>query len=260
MIPFSSDQIRRWTPDTLVNMPVPPVFLFRPTTWRDKGRMQDMLMAEGLTFHDNESIDAELLRALKALWSPAEDFERVSTLLVEAVEATRAGIPIDGRKAQEAQNLIDLVRENWPRYNKMLAQNAAFFRDWPRIVMSMMIVGWEGLKTPFRREAGSASMDCIMAMSAELEELDREAIEKGLDGAGEPGSSFLLLGSEVVAHMGLTDDQRKNSSPESQSAGTPDGSSTDGTATPAGEKSGETESKSSSGSGSRPTKPRSRKA
>lgn len=251
MIPISSDQMKIWTPETLQNLPTPPQFWLKPFNWRDEGKLQDRILAEGLSFHDDETLDAEILRALKSLSSP-EVFERESGKFIVAQHARRNGDPIDPTVAQDTLDLIELVRENWPPYNKMLSRNHAFRRMWPKIVASLSLAGWKGLETPFAREAGWVPMDTIAMLAKELDRIDGEIAP------GSEGASFMLLVAEAAGGMGLTETQRKNSSSESPPTGTPDGSAPIGTkALKAQSKSSpETPARKKSASGHRTSRPR----
>ncbi len=53
--PIDAGDILHYTPESLTNLPEPPVFRLKAGTRRDKERFSHSIMAEGLRYHDPEA-------------------------------------------------------------------------------------------------------------------------------------------------------------------------------------------------------------
>lgn len=227
MIPLSSDHLDRWIPPSLANLPAPPVFTFQPATWNTRRRFTAACLEHNLVFHSEEQLEAEMDKALRNLWSP-DIYERESARLKQALMDSRAGVLSDA-EAASVDELIRRIMENWPRYNRMLRDNASFIEYAPWVSLSLLLVGWTGLKTPYRREAGEVPFETIEAMKREIMEIETEYAGESVDGV-VTGLAFNELANEGLVRLNLSAAERKNSSSEPQYSGIPDGSTAPGPA------------------------------
>jgi hypothetical protein len=65
-------EIEPFTPPSLANLAVPPVFKLRPADGREFRKYQYVMRAEGLDYHSKEDFRAEMVRALGKLYSPEQ--------------------------------------------------------------------------------------------------------------------------------------------------------------------------------------------
>lgn len=256
MIPVSRDQVLRYTPPTLENAPAPPVFLMRPATWMIRRRWQEICSEQGLNFPSQEMLNQAMRESLTLLWS-AENAEREMPRVEEAfLKLSRDELV--GQEFVEFAQLEALVMERSEPYRVLATQRSSFIRYSPYAALSLLLVGWENLDTPFDRIGGEIPFEALETVEREVMALETELKAKRVPKVAQPGTSWLMLGNHAIQSLDLTGVQRKNSLPESLSAGTPDGSSQDGTETPAGgqsEMSG-AEAKSASGSDTAPSRAR----
>jgi hypothetical protein len=256
IIPVSRDQLQRYTPPTLANAPAPPVFILRPSTWTLRRRWQEICSENNLAFPSQEMLNQAMRDSLALLWSP-EDAERQMPRLEQAFLDIKAE-QLVGQDLVDFLALEEAVMASSEPYRRLATQRSSFIRYSPYAALSLLLAGWENLDTPFVRQAGEVPFDAIEQIERELFAMDSDLQAKKVPGADAPGLSWLNLSNQAVLALDLTGAQRKNSSPESPSAGTPDPLSQGGPATPAGDQSATSivEAKSEFGLGTNPSRSR----
>ena len=234
MIPTSRDQLVRYSPPSLKNLPAPPVFIFRASTWSIRRRYQEVCESNNLSYPHDVLVNAILKDSLRQLWTP-ESFERESARLEDALLKQEQGI-LAGEELTDFLKLLDAVAQVSEPFARVLAQRQSFLRYAPYAGLTLMLAGWENLDTPFERNlAFEVSFDTLEALEREILLIEEKAKADKVEGVTRMGVAWSSICNELWSHLNLNGDQRKNSSPESQSAGTPDGSTADGRATPDGE-------------------------
>lgn len=233
MIPISSDQIEKWTPESLRNAPTPPVFLFQPVTHRHKKAFETALVEEGITFNQTDAVRDAIFKALESLWTP-ELYERESARLRQAFDNMDAGIIISDEDQEHVNDLIQRVQAVSPTVGRMVAQNMRFHSETPKVAVSLVLVGWIGLDTKYQRAGMTIPMETMDALAAEILLLEHRLMGDGIkfDGQSEPGTAFMELSLKAFQSLDLTGAERKNSVAPSPSGATLNGSTPVGLETP----------------------------
>lgn len=223
MIPLSTSELSTFTPASLANVPAPPVFSFRPVSPRDKRAYQKALMVEGLTIHSHDDIRAIMVRELGALWD-----EAVAETELARVRATWAAMDQNlDLSIEDLQAYLDLetrIGRVSKDFRQAVADNRQFNDDAPKIALSLFLVGWKKLTTPFRRSDGAVPLDTLDAVQAELTAAEATAISDNIEGVGEPGLAFNQLALHAFTLLGLTDSELGKSESLSPSPVVPQGS------------------------------------
>lgn len=254
MIATSKDQIEQWTPECLVNAPTPPVFLLKPLTHRHNRAFQNLLIENGIVFHDTESVRQEMFKALRSLWSPA-DQEREIARLEQAFAAMDMGEILPENEVMAIDELIQRVHEAWPKFGRMTAQNNRFHEDAPLIAASLAIEGWTGIETEYRRTGLSVPLETMDQLKIDLRDYEQRLVDSGANiaGLGQPGTAIMQLGIKGFSLLNLTGAERKNSDTGLPSGAIPNGSMADGPATTVSGKSAAKRSRSKKSSPARAT-------
>lgn len=210
-VPASSDELERYTPPVLKNVPVPPVFLLRPADGRELRQFEYRLMAEGLQFHGADAFRAQMLVALKELWSP-EDFEPHASRLRSYWALCDQNAQVDEAEAAAIRELTERLMRIWPALSRMAADNKRFSDESGRIAASMFIVGWTGLEVSYSRDAGTVPLAKIDKVEIELAAMETKAKADKVEGAADPGTAFVQLATAAYLRLVLTRDEEKNSS------------------------------------------------
>lgn len=211
MIPVEASEMEAFTPPALANLPTPPEFLLRPATERELRQYQYAVRCEGLQHHDKETLRAEMLRALEALWLP-EAFETNAARLRSYWALTDQGGEPDPAETEAVERLAGDVTRAWRPLAVMLADNMRFAEETLRIVASMFVSGWNHVAVPYGREAGRVPLARIDALDDWLRQTETDARQNGIEGVAQPGTAFIQLCNACYRRMGLTKDQEKNSS------------------------------------------------
>jgi hypothetical protein len=224
-VPVEASEIERFTPDSLRNLPAPPVFLLRPATGREWRQYQHALTAEGLMWHSKESYRAEALKGLEQLWSPdafATGADRLKQhwLLIDQKQ------PVPPAEQAAVDELSERLARAWPPLSMMLADNERFTAESLKVALSMFLVGWESFDLPYAREAGRVPLPRIDAVETKLSNVAKEALAGNIEGVGAQALPFLQLCVAASAKMNLTEAEEKNSESPPLSSGNRNGSRT----------------------------------
>lgn len=222
-----------FTPGSLKNLPDPPKFLIRTATARDRLRVDDIVIEEGLRRHSIEDMRAEMLRGLKEGWSPelfAEYEGRIKAYWdaidqydkeVSATSEAGGEIPQFEHPDQAAmEKLTEEVNAGWPPLRRMTAQIVHFNRLIPDITASVLLKGWRGLDVPYAREAGVVPLETMWDVRDALSALESEH-GGAIEGVGASGTAYVELAAKCAGMIFLTEQEEKNSASPSPSSGTP---------------------------------------
>ncbi len=237
MFPIEAGEARPFVPPSLAKLPDPPSFTFKPATRREKRLHRRLLKEEGLSWHSEPAVRAELLRAIEANWSAdlvAEHQPRLRAYW-DALDYHRKETPDDlflHPDQDHIESLIEQAARAWPPLRKMDADNDMFRVEGPAILASCLLTGWDGPVAPFRLDGGRVPLDCLDDLAEELAALEVE--HAGADGVGLAGTAFMQICGEAASLLYVTETERKNSASPSPSTSTPSDSPTpemDGTST-----------------------------
>jgi len=233
-VPVSTSEISTFCPPSLGNLEPRPTFRFRPPSPQSKRRYNHALVTEGLRYHSTAAIQAEALRAMRALWTGDEDLlraneSRLNTFWETVRQAQKdPTVTLDAGEAEVIGEALRRLTDNWPKLRLMNADNQLFNTDAPKIALGRFLAGWSGLETVFKLEDGSVPLETLDELEAEIDRIEAKAMEDKVEGV--IGIAFTELELHALGLMDLTPDTEKNlPSPSSQSE-TPDGSTAAGSA------------------------------
>lgn len=225
MVPVTADEIEDFIPDSLKDIAAPPVFRLKPATGRDLRPYRKAVRVEGLVYHGAEAIRAEVLKALKELWSE-ENFQAHADRLNAFWAAADQKAEVSDAEAEAIGELMDRLGRAWQPLRQMIADNIEFAEDSLKVAASMFVGGWSNVAVPYRRDAGRVSLQAIDDVADALGELEKSAIADGVEGAGPEGLAFMQLCNAASARLTLGADTEKNSESPSPSSAIPNGSTT----------------------------------
>lgn len=210
-IPVEAGELEAFTPPSLKNAAVPPVFQLRSASGRDLRRYQKLIRAEGLVYHDQEAFRAAALEALKALWSPEVYKTEAARLRSHWELVEQGGVPDPAEKAA-VEELIDRLGRADKRLSALAADNGEFIEETMRIAASMFVAGWTGLDLGYSREEGRVPLDLMDKVESALFDAEQKAIADKVEGAGPAGLAWMQLCNACQSRLRLTKDEEKNSS------------------------------------------------
>jgi len=231
-IPSEEGDLERFTPESLKNIPIPPVFLLRPGTRRDRDHYQKMLMEEGLVRHAPARLREEVLTGLRYLWDEAAYELHAGRLRAywEAVDHyekqlkkgdEEAELEVSDEEVDAVNKLLTRVTEAWSPLRRLGADNAMFGAKSPEVMMAILLAGWTGIEAKYERDGGVVPLDLIEKVDAQLAKL--EVKHQEISGVGKRGTAFMELSARAGELLFLTEEEEKNSaSPPPSSPTLPD--------------------------------------
>lgn len=218
--PYEKDDIEVFVPQSLQSLENPPTFHLRPGTGREKKHFRRLAVEEGLRNHGNDRIRQELLNGLKAFSTESEYFEwepRIKALWdagdqynEEHKETPVEDLPPFTHPDQDVvEKVLAAVKRDWRPLRVMAADNIAFTESLPCLTGSLIIVKYENVDVPVRKDGKYLSIDCVEAIADWLEEF---AEENNIEGS--PASELDIA---CLLKMNFTKAQEKNSASPSPS-------------------------------------------
>lgn len=230
-IPLSASEKSEFTPASLANLPVAPVFLFRPATRRDARAFWQLCAVKGLTLHQSGDIRSAIRVELQKLWDQESfDLEMPrlqslwDTLDYNSGLPKEQQVPIDPGEQAAADTLMKQLFAVSEPLRQMMVDNDAFMADAPKLALGYFMIGWRGINAPQRKVAGSIPLDCIDGLEEALLAVEKEAAESGVEGV-EPGAAFAELAIHAFNLLSLTGAEAGNSALPSAPGPTPNSSS-----------------------------------
>lgn len=229
-VPLSARDLEEFTPESLVNLPKPPVFLIRVAPHRAWINFQRALsrhpgLDRPLRHHDKDVLRRELIRGLETLWTG-----EAMLAAKGRIQETWAAIDQDQSPSDDdidhMNELSDMVMKEWRPLREMAADNIEYFQDAPRIAIGMFVAGWNDFTLEYQREAGVIPLHIVDKVAEQLAEVEAEALKSAIAGVGAPGTAFAELSTRAFSVLGLTETERKNSSSLSPSSPIPEDSTT----------------------------------
>jgi len=236
--PAERGEILAFTPDSIANLPSPPVFRIKPGTGRDRRALTKLLISEGLVRHSLADLREETLRGLKAQWSDDVFGEQEGRIrgywdaFDQHIKEHEGEEEIPDFVHADAQAMHDLSKqifEAWEPLRQMAADNQDYDATWPSLILCVMLAGWSGIDVMCKREAGIVPLESIAELSESLSSIEEE--NGGIvDGIVSPGVAFMQLCSEAANRLTLNRSEEKNSASPSPSTSTPNTSKKGGKA------------------------------
>jgi hypothetical protein len=228
MIPVTSTELSVFTPDSFANLEPKPIFRLRPATPRSKRRYSQALVEEGLRYHAEENVEAEILRAMRELWvgNPdqlAQNEARLNTFYETTRQARKdPSVKVEPAEAQAIMLAVASLTDHWPMLRRMNADNSRFNQDAPKIALGQFLAGWSNINLPFRLEDGVVPLDLLDGLERELDRIEAVALADGVEGIN--GAGFAELTLRALALLGLDSSAEKNSPTPSSQSDIPSGS------------------------------------
>lgn len=212
-IPLEANETFAYTPPSLANLDVPPVFVLRAPTGRDKRFMLRLYNEEGVRQHSQEVLREEVMTGLKNLWS-AEDFDKFAPLIrnlwerQEDYAAQKRDDPdlvwdFDPDLEDRIEKLLTGVADAWHPLRKRLADNADYAQMSWIITVASVVLNWTGCGARLERDRGYLSIDCAAELRDALWEIESKA---GL----QKGMAWAELGTACTARLYLDGEEAKN--------------------------------------------------
>jgi hypothetical protein len=181
-----------------------------------------MLAVEGLVSHDQDSVRAEIMRALAALYSP-DLFASNSAKLQNIWAMLDQEISIPPDEFTGFLELMDAVGRAWEPLRRMLADISRFNDDAPKLAVALYLSGVSNLDVAFRLDGGVVPLEALDEIEAALLTVETKAVADKVAGV-EPGTAFQELAATALSQLRLTKAEEKNSDGPSPSSSTPSGS------------------------------------
>lgn len=222
--------VEPFTPDSLKNIAVPPIFQLRVAQHRRWIAFQDALMDfpgldRPLVSHSADKLRAEIIKGLDSLYT-SDSIAMARARLLETWQIIDQDQDPDEAAMEEMVRLTDMITSEWAPLRKMAAENVRFYRDAPRVAIAMLCAGWENIGLTYQRTQGVVPLEVIDELAIKLGKIEEEAMANAVDGVGLPGTAFAQLCTEAMNRFRLTGDEEKNSSSPSQSSPAPQPSKT----------------------------------
>lgn len=214
-IPVEASETLAFSPPSLANIPVPPTFVLRAATSRDKRHYARLIREEGLEIHDFKAIRAEVLKALdgnlwtreqfdaevgriKAFWEQSDDFAEQQKLDPDLAWT------FDPVEEARINDLINMVAKSWRPLRQMLADNGEYGQMTAAIAAAVVVMHWSGLDLKLERDRGYLSVDCACDLREALWQVEQD---NGLT----PGQAWSELTIACLLRFALDKDEEKNS-------------------------------------------------
>jgi len=234
MIPLSKEEISSWSPESYANLAGAPAFRFRAPTPRDKRRYQHALSVEGLRFYSDETVQAEILRALARLWEGSSEDRAVTEGRFKAfwasLEYARQDptFVIDADEADAIAEATARLVDAWSPLRRMNADNRRFNDEAPKVALGMFLAGWSNLPVHYRLEDGVVPMEVLDQVEDAMDAIETQAFADNVEGIVPGGLAFMQLALHALDLMGLGKAAEKNSSSPSPSSEDQSGSPMNG--------------------------------
>lgn len=233
--PIRANGAEPFTPECLLDLPNPPVFMLRHASWEDKVTLAAEYARLGLSNHGHEAMRAAYLDGLanlyeaesadhgaarlKAYWAAIDDMEtKIKELQsrrkdaaddeakVSEIDAQIDGLELefDTQEAGSLDALVDEIGRNWPPIGNMRADNVRFSAYSGRVIVAILCSGWTGLSTPFKKKGAVLDFEALNAAAEELAAMEAKA------GISE-GIAMLQLQVAAMRKTRLDKEEEKNS-------------------------------------------------
>lgn len=236
--PLEGGELVEFTPDSLTSIPVPPIFLLRPVTERDRRRLRKLAIREGLAKHSIADLRNETLAGLQDLWTQEVFAEQEGRLRAywdaydqyeKEMEGVEEPPSFEHPDIAMMVDLSERITRAWPPLLKMIADNNEYDETWPKLIASIVIAGWKNLDFRYERDEGVVLLDCLDRLGGKLSDLYQEI--EGNDASNIP---FIQLLTAAIKMFTTNKDEEKNSASPSKSSSTPPTSKGTGKVTKAG--------------------------
>lgn len=221
-IPLEASETLVFTPPSIATAEGAPNFTLRAATTREKRFRRRLLAVEGLAYHSEEDLRAEILNALQtSLWG-AEKFATHSQPLkdywstLDDFRNQRKDQPdlewsYDPEIEKAVLKLLRDVEQVWKPLGEMKADNIDFNEIFAAATVAVIVQSWTGIDLKPDTDRGYLTVDCVDALAQRLSRF----AQKHADPQDKDGVAGRLAWMELVnacsGRMALDEDEEKNS-------------------------------------------------
>lgn len=224
-IPVEASETLVFTPECFEALPSPPKFTLRTPTTREKRQRRRLINEECAVRHDAETMRAEMLAGLKALWGEKGYAEHAPIVEAywQALDDHALQLKDDPElkweydpeiEAAVERLEIDVGQAHRP-FGKMRADNMHFDEVATLSIVAVMIQAYTGIDAAAERERGYLTLNAAHELRDALGDIeDEHKIEPR-------GRAWTQLFVACSKRMFLSEDEEKNSASPSPSETTP---------------------------------------
>ncbi len=185
MLPISSKDTIRFTPDADKAKDKPPVFLLAVPTVAGRAQWRRQVLASGAKYATEETQINCLKDGVKAVVEDSQQSELIDVLddFTTANEKDRVDL------LPKVKEIEETVSRFYPRYNELKADHAFWIEIAPICAAQMFLKGWENVDGEFKTVNGLVELSSLSRLTAE---------------------QLLSVGLKIMESMTLTGDQAKN--------------------------------------------------
>jgi hypothetical protein len=225
--PLEAGEAEPFVPASLAHLTNPPTFHLLWGTPREKEQQRRVADEEGLVHWADASMRAEILRGMKALFSP-DDFATWEPQAkgwwdaLDLYQQENAGVPAAERApfVFEGQDtlteVLEQIARDWRPYRLMEADNKAYQRGLGPAINSVIITRFENFDAPVARRGRYLTFDCVRELADRLDKFGRDFAP------GAPLRPSQELSMECMKRLFLDKERVGNSASPAPSDPTPD--------------------------------------
>lgn len=224
-VPLEASETLVFIPPSIEHIDGAPTFTLRAATTREKRFRRRLLAEEGVAFHSEEAMRAEIVRALKtSLWGEEKFATHGNTLLAywEALDDFRLQQKEDSTLVwsydagieEAVTTLLRDVEQSWKPLGRMKADNIDFNEIFLAATVAVVVESWTGIDVQKSADRTYLTVDCVDQIGVRL------SIFANKHGVIGP-LAWLELANACSSRMALDEEEEKNSASPSPSEMTP---------------------------------------
>lgn len=201
---LKDDACSSWSPPSLAHLDQPPVFQFKAREPRDEARFYHFVRRNGLYPVPEADIRAEIVKVLRASWSP-KTFAAEHPRLLKLWAAVDRGEDLSTEDAAAVGELEVRCATISRRLALLVERRDRFKAEAPGYALAFFLRGWEGVDAPFMREGATVMMACLVVLKGKLQKLEEQAAAAGVPGV-VPGLAITELALHALGLLAPVDD------------------------------------------------------
>lgn len=183
--PLEAGEAEPFVPASLAHLENPPTFLLRWGTPREKEHQRRVMDEEGAITYTSEAMRAELLRAMRELFTP-EEFDTWQPQVkgwwdaVDAYDAENKDVlpadrvPLVYEGQDIMQEVLEQLARDWRPYRLMQADNNEYNRKLNHAINSVIVASFENFDAPLTKRGRYLTFDCLLDVADRLDKFARK--------------------------------------------------------------------------------------
>lgn len=220
-IPLEASETLVFTPPSIAKVEGAPKFTLRAATTREKRFRRRLLSIEGVAFHSEEALRAEILNALEtSLWGaekfathsqPLKDYwSALDDFRLQQKDEPALEWSYDPEIEKAVVKLLRDVEQVWRPLGEMKADNIDFNEIFAAATVAVIVEGWTGIDLKAETDRNYLTVDCVDKLAQGLSRF----AQKHADPEDSNGIAGRLAWMELVnacsSRMALDEDEEKN--------------------------------------------------